>query len=463
MSLIVVLSSDARELRVAAACLPLLLAAGTAGVAQQQRRDTMQVLSLMLLTLALVLLGWSDIGPGWSDRVLVLRVFRLLMSLCAMAFLLGAVAVRVLGEDSGWRQSARRAAVLVGGLAGAALVAVLIFEVQTFQPGIGAPVDTIQILAVSVVLVGLVVALISLAVLPGRDPLALSEKGRMWYVYGAQVVAGLLFAHIYLARPTLFSGLIGPYWPYVVLVIAFAGVGVSELFERLGWRVLSEPFQRSGAFLPLVPAIGMWVANSESDYALVLFIIGVLYLLLSFAHRSLPAGIAAAVAGNGALWSLLEGTEDLTFSRHPQFWLIPPAVSVLLAAQLNRRRLSETQLAGIRYLATAVIYLSSVVEMLRLRIGESLWPPLILISLALVGVFFGIAMQIRAYLYLGTVFVLVGMVSMVAHAARSINQVWPWWAFCILVGLSILALFGWFESHRAQTLEMVARLRRWEK
>jgi hypothetical protein len=64
---------------------------------------------------------------------------------------------------------------------------------------------------------------------------------------------------------------------------------------------------------------------------------------------------------------------------------------------------------------------------------------------------------------LGTAFVLIGMVSMVAHAARSINQVWPWWAFCILVGLSILALFGWFESHRAQMLDMVARLRRWEK
>lgn len=462
-SFVVVLNSDMRQLRVVAGCIPFLLATGLAGLAQQHRRETMQLLTLLVTACGAVLLGWADIQPDWSERVLLLRAIRLLMALSAVTFFFGVIAVRVLKEATGWRNSVRQTAIMLGGSAIVALLSVLALEVATFEPGVGAPVDAIQIVAVSVVLVALLAALLSLAVLPGRDPFALSERGRMMYVYAAQVVAGLLFAHVYLAKPMLFHGLLRPYWPYIVVAIAFAGVGVGEAFQRLGWRVLAEPFQRSGAFMPLVPALGMWVVNSESSYSLVLFVIGVLYMLVSFSQKSPLAGAAAAVSCNGALWSLMNGTEDLTFSQHPQFWLIPPAVSVLVAVQINRHRLSETQLSAARYVSVAVIYLSSSVEMLKIGIGESLWPPVILISLAIAGVFFGIAMQIRAYLYLGSVFILVALVSMVAHAARSIHHVWPWWAFGIAVGMLILVLFGWFEGRRTQILALVARLREWEK
>jgi hypothetical protein len=303
---------------------------------------------------------------------------------------------------------------------------------------------------------------LSLAVMPGRDPLRLSERGRMAYVYGAQIVAALLFAHIYLV-PTVFQDFLRPWWPYIVLVIAFGGVGVGALFERLGWRVLAEPFQKSGAFLPLVPVLGMWVLNSDSSYSLVLFTIGVLYMMLSFARKSLVWGVAAALAGHGALWSLLAGTEDFTFAARPQFWLIPPAVSALVAAHINRRRLSEEQLTGIRYVAISLIYVSSSVEMLKIGIGQSPWPPMILIGLAIAGVALGIAMQVRAYLYMGTAFVLVSLVSMVAHASRSIHHSWPWWAFGIAMGGLILFIFGWFEGHREQIVRLVERLRHWEK
>jgi hypothetical protein len=286
----------------------------------------------------------------------------------------------------------------------------------------------------------------------------------MAYVYAAQVVAGLLFGHVYLTNPSLFSGTLRYYWPYIVLVIAFAGVGVGTLFERLGWRVLADPFQNSGAFLPIVPALGMWIVNSQSSYSTVLFGIGLLYMLVSFSRKSSWAGAAAALAGNGALWSLLNGTENLTFSSHPQFWLIPPAISAMVAAQLNRERLGEMQLAAIRYVAMSVIYVSSTAEMLWIiGIGESLLPPVILICLALAGVAFGIAMQVRAYLYLGSAFVLVALVSMVAHAAKSIDHVWPWWAFGIGMGVLILVVFGYFESRRTQILALIERLREWEK
>jgi hypothetical protein len=462
-SLLVVLDAHSRELRVVAACLPWLIAAGMAGIAQQHRRDAIQLTALLVASYGTILLGWSDIPPDHSMATTLTRAIRLLIACVTAAFVLGVIAVRVIPAISAWRQSARRAAVVLVGGSLLSLLMVLGLEVATFEPGVGAPVAPVQIAVVSVVLVGLIATLISLAVLPGRDPLQLSERGRMTYVYGAQVVAALLFAHIYLAIPSLFSGTLRPYWPYIVLVIAFAGVGVGTLFERLRWRVLAEPFQRSGAFLPIIPALGMWFAHSESHYGTVLFVTGLLYMLLSFAQKSVWAGVAAALAGNGALWSLLNGSENLTFGAHPQFWLIPPAVSVIVAAQLNRHRLTDVQLATIRYVAMGVIYVSSMVEMWKIGIGESLWPPVVLICLALAGVVFGIAMQIRAYLYLGSVFVLVSLVCMVAHASRSIDHVWPWWAFGIITGVLILVLFGYFEGRRTQMLAFIERLRQWEK
>jgi hypothetical protein len=459
----VVLSFAERELRVAAGCLPLLLAGGAAALAQQRRRAALQLLAILLVALAAVYLGWADLAPDWSARLWLDRTIRLLMACAGGAFVLGVVVARVLRPAHDWHPAVRRGAVVLGVSAIAVLLCVLALEAALFDRDEGAPIDAVQIAAVSVVLVALLVALLSLAVMPGRDPLQLSERGRMAYVYGAQIVAALLFAHIYLAKPTLFHGFLGPWWPYIVLAIAFGGVGVGAVFQRLGWRVLAEPFQKSGAFLPLVPALGMWVLNSESSYSMVLLTIGVLYMVLSFAHKSLVWGVAAALAGNGALWSLLAGTEDFTFAAHPQFWLIPPAVSALVAAQINRRRLSEPQLTAIRYAAMSLVYLSSSVEMLKIGIGESPWPPMILIGLAIAGVAFGIAMQVRAYLYMGTAFVLVSLVSMVAHASRSIHHSWPWWAFGIAMGGLILFVFGWFEGHREQMVRLVERLRHWEK
>jgi hypothetical protein len=214
--------------------------------------------------------------------------------------------------------------------------------------------------------------------------------------------------------------------------------------------------------LPLLPALGIWFLASQADHSLVLFTIGVVYLLQSYLRQSLTSGMAAALAGNGALWAWLAKYEERSFLNHPQLWLIPPALSVLLAAHLQRRRLEPATLAAIRYAATLVIYLSSTSEMFIVGIGQSLWPPMVLALLGLAGAFAGMLLQIRAFLYLGAGFVLLALVSMVAHAARAIDHVWPWWAFGIGVGLAILVLFGIFEKKRSEVTLLVQRLRQWQ-
>ena len=37
--------------------------------------------------------------------------------------------------------------------------------------------------------------------------------------------AALLFAHLYVCKPMWFDGILRPYWPFIVMGIAFAGVG----------------------------------------------------------------------------------------------------------------------------------------------------------------------------------------------------------------------------------------------
>jgi hypothetical protein len=329
-------------------------------------------------------------------------------------------------------------------------------------------VADVQVVAVAVVLVALIAGLISLALFPQRDPLAFSEKGRMGYVYAAQAVLALLFAHLYLCKP-LWFGFLKPYWPYVVMGIAYVGVGSSEIFSRLRIRVLAEPLRNTGALMPLLPAIAMWVVApvaapqwAAREYALVLFLAGLMYLAVSMTQRSWLFGAAAGIAGNGALWAML--TEyQLDFLQRPQLWLIPPAVSVLVAAHVNRHRLDPKLLTAIRYAATIVIYLSSTSEIYIHGIGNTIWPPLILLSLSLAGALAGVMFRVRAFLYLGAGFTLMALTTMVAHAARAINETWPWWAFGIGCGIALLALFAWFEKNRAEVQGIVTRLRQWEQ
>jgi hypothetical protein len=461
-TLVVVSFFPDRWMRVSSGMMPAVLAIGLAALAQRERRTRLEFISLLMTGVAAIGLSWADLPPDWSERLLLLRLIRTLIALAGLTFVYGLIVVQRVPATSHWQVPVRQIALTFGGGAGIVLLAVLLLERWCYVPGVGAPVAMAPMLAVAVVLVGLVIGLLSLALLPKQGFAPLTERQRQACVYGAEIVAALIFAHLFMCRPALFSGLFRPYWPYLIMAVAFAGVGVGELFQRSGIRVLSDPLQRTGAFLPLIPALGFWVVVAEkSDYSVVLFSAGLVYLVLSMLRRSMASGLAALVAGNAALWSLLTDS-GFAFWQHPQFWLIPPAVSALAAGQLNRRQLKPAQLAALRYASVLVIYLSSSSEIFLRGVGASLWPPMILATLSVAGVFAGIILQVRAFLYLGTSFVLLSVITMVWHAARAIQHVWPWWAFGIGLGIGILILFGLFEKKRPELTAWMRRLQQWE-
>ena len=284
----------------------------------------------------------------------------------------------------------------------------------------------------------------------------------MWYVYVAEVFGGLLFMHVRLTMPWLFTGLFLRYWTLIVMALAFLGVGLSEVFRRQGRLVLAEPLERTGAFLPLLPVMSLWFLHSEVNYSVLLILVGSLYGVLSVARKSFGWGVLEALAVNGSLWYHLHNLGGYGLLQHPQFWLVPAAISVLVAAYLNREQLRPEQFVAIRYVATMIIYISSAADIFVNGVRESPWLPMLLAGLSLVGIFSGILLRVRAFLFLGSSFLVLALITMILSAQVNLLWTWLWWVAGITLGVMIIAMFAVFEKKRGEVLRLVDELRQWE-
>lgn len=282
----------------------------------------------------------------------------------------------------------------------------------------------------------------------------------MGYVFAAEAVAAGLAAHVYLSMPWLFQFGIFEYWPYIMMAICFGGVGVARVLESRNLVVLGQPLFQTAAIIPLIVAGGIFAVHSKSDAAMVMLTVGMAYLTIGYIRQSKLSSAGAVVFATIALWIFLESR--LSFFEHPQLWLIPPAVAVLIAGQLIRKTLDSQQLAALRYVCVAIIYVSSTSEIFINGVGDKLWPPIVLAVLAVLGIMSGIMFQVKSYLYFGSLFLLLAMITMVAHAHQRLEHVWPWWAFGIGLGIAILVMFGLFEKRKNEMNAIANRLKEWE-
>jgi hypothetical protein len=188
----------------------------------------------------------------------------------------------------------------------------------------------------------------------------------------------------------------------------------------------------------------------------------VFYGGLSIARRSFGFGVLAALAANGGLWYFLDRQQGWGFLAHPQVWLIPPALCVLAAAYLNRRQLSEEQMTSIRYFTSLTVYLSSTGDIFLNGVADAPWLPLVLGGLSVLGILAGMLLRVRTFLFLGTKFLILALLTIIYHAAVDLEQTWIWWASGVVLGVIIVALFGVFEKKRQQILEIVERVKQWD-
>jgi hypothetical protein len=444
----------------------LVAAMGLALLSGGRPAPALRRLALWLGVAGAVAWAWAWIDPQGPHDDLLHRLVLLTTAVAAVTALFGSALART-RSASDWTEPCRRALPMLAVIALGSLVAVIAAEAAAAE-GIAAGTREVAWPAITVIacaIAALAVTAIWLALAPERDPLRLSERGRMAYVYGAEALLALLFTHLRLTAPQLFHGFFARYWPVVVMGIAFLGVGLGEVFRRRRVLVLAEPLERTGIFLPFLPVLAFWlngVPRSRVDYSLQLALAGSLYAGLSAFRRSLRFGLLAALGASGALWYLLHRTTGLGFLQHPQLWLIPAALLVLLAAYFNRQDLTTAQMVAVRYACMIAVYLSSTADVFIAGVARSPWMPMVLAGLSVAGVLAGIALRVRSFLFLGSGFLLLSLITMVWYAAERYDWTWLWWLTGIALGFALYFLFAMIEKRRGTVVVVADNLREWE-
>ena len=430
-------------------------------LARGERSGPLQYAALAVGALGAVAFAWSWLQPGTTGTPPNYAVASL-AALVAATALYGLGLTKIIRRENAWTAAAQRLVPVLVATGIANVLVILAIEVTYYARGAAIPTGWLGILTAALSLLGIAVCCLAAALIPGRDPLRLSERGRTAYVYAAEVVLSMLFLHIRLTMPWLFSGLFAQYWPLIVILLAFVGVALSELFRRQGRNVLAEPLERTGALLPLLPVLGFWFAPTQVHFSLVMLAVGGLYTALSAMRRSFGFGVLAALAANGGLWYFLHHTGATGLLQHPQLWLIPPSLCVLIAAYLNQDRLNESQMASLRYLAAGTLYVSSTADIFLNGVANAPYLPLVLGGLSIVGIFAGILLRVRGFLFLGTAFLMLSLLTIIWYAAVDLDQTWIWAVSGIITGVLIIALFAVFEKKRQEVLQLVDQLKQWQ-
>jgi hypothetical protein len=448
--------------------LLLLAAIVMAALARENWRARWQSATLALGTMLLVGLGCAMLaadGPApWLHRSVIVMVAATVVGLLAV-FALN----RILRAGSDWRRRGRQAAPAMGGLAIGMLAAVVAQEVLLFELRGGAPMLPLAIAAVIVATAGLIAGCLALAVRPGFDPLRLSDRGRQAYVYAAEALAVAIGVHVWLTMPWLFKGYLADYWMLIVMAVAFVGAGLGEWFHRRGAAVLAEPLAHTALLLPLLPAVGFWLAPMlEGPWHLVgrapavWFVMALFYGVTAVTQRSWKCAALSVLTVNLGLWVGLD-VSGFEFLRNPQLFVIPVALAGLVAEYLNHDRLSDAQSTAFRYLTLSAIYVSSTADMFIAGLGNSWGLPLVLMLLSVAGMLAGIACRVRSFLFLGLTFLLLDVLSMIWHAAHDLHHTWIWFVCGIALSVAILAMFALFEKRRNDVLAAVGQFKDWAK
>jgi hypothetical protein len=463
------------------ACWPALVPERSDALAKE---DIPRQLTLMIVVLTALEIGWAWLGPDmpalWLHRsVLALIV----LSLFALLYRSG-----LAGRQGVWATDARRQGTVLGVLALGVLVGVLLQEFWLYDPATRhVPLAGPAVFLVACLLGLLLVGALVVAAAPRWDPFALGEKGRFWCVYGAEALLVLLLVHLRLNVPDWFPGFLSRNWAVVLMVLGFVGVGLAELLQRRGSAVLAGPLRQTGLFLPLLPLIAFlvrplsglhglgevipgaqpWLRYLDrlpagfALHALLWFLLGVLYALVAILRRSTLFALLGALAATFGLWVVYANVDDLAFLLHPQFWLIPLGLILLWAEHLEGARLSESQRQGVRYLGLLLIYLSSTADMFIIGLGNSVVWPVVLAVLSILGVLAGIGLRVRAFLLSGVAFLFLVVFAQIWHAAVDRKQTWVWWASGIVLGAAILGLFGLFEKRRNDVVRVIEDIKGW--
>lgn len=424
-------------------------------LAHQLRSSVTRIATLLLGAAAMIALAWAPFSPGFA--MLGERCVCAFCALSALSALYGSF-LHTARESSAWKKAVADILQTIIGLDIVIMLGTLAVEISGLLTGGRLMMHPLAIWAFAfVVLIGSVACL--MIAIHGKE---MSDGWRSGCVYAAEALVGITFIHLRLTAPYLFGGILAQWWPLVVMAIAFAGLGTGQILARSGQIVIAEPIERTGIFLPLLPVLGFWLMPSSVNLQTLLLVACLFYSVVAAVRRSFGFAVMAGLAGNGALWRVLSQSAGLGFFEHPQLWIIPVALSVLVASQIYQTRLSSDQLRAVRYLCLLAAYVSSTADVFLNGVAVAPWLPLVLAGLSVAGVMVGVALRIRPFLYLGTMFLALSIFTMIYYASAELHWTWIWYVAGILLGGGIITFFALFEKKRSQMLALVDGLKQWQ-
>ncbi len=473
-SILLVLSFDERTMRVAATILPFLGALTILPIAFERSMVAFRYIGLSLISSSLILLWWADLPSAWS--VTDVKGAWMFVHRAFVAFLLLGIAYPVLAtlvrNKASWEKPLMHvgwSSFVIGIAIGVVMLggeAAKVWNTVAASATLGTKWMTM------IAWIAVTARLLQFAAIPHSTDREASETARKTAVYFAELSLAFLCGACYFHFPELFSGIFVKWWPLVVFAIAMISAGVGQWLQRINQRIIADPVGRSSLLLPIIPLAGVWWFHPDgaewlwSDwgrYSFLLLSASLLYGIQSWIRNSIGLRALGVTLILFSFWCFLQSDPNLQFTEHPQFWILPPSLAALLFTELNRKRLADSVVVATRYVGVLMAYLSSTAEVFLRAFEGQLWQPILLLALALVGVVAGIILRVRAFLFCGLAFTMIALLGMVWHAQQAIGQVWPWWAFGIATGISLIFMLGYFEKNRPKVVAYLEHFKQWEQ
>ncbi|WP_241758578.1 hypothetical protein [Pyxidicoccus parkwayensis] len=274
----------------------------------------------------------------------------------------------------------------------------------------------------------LAIGAIGLSVLVSLHAAWREHTGR--HVYFVQVAVVGVYA---LVRSLYAPGLRPEHDALFALALGFVLVGVTVLARRAGVRPVEAATRRFAALLPIGVALVL-PGDATQEAALLAGGSGLLYAALGAVERSRMFGAFAAAACNLALLiaALAFGLDGL------EVYLAPLGLLLLMLSQLFTSSLPHAARNAVRVVGGLLLYVPAAAK-LAMRVGESADGTYALVfgGVCLLGVAVGMALQIRAYLALGTLFLTLDVAANLLNAGLRDHRI----GFLVmtLTGLSIVS------------------------
>ena len=271
---------------------------------------------------------------------------------------------------------------------------------------------------------GLGLGLVSYSLLQGRR----ESEADGWIYAGLTLLVGW-FAYLRLAIPAL--AVLDNRWGMVAC--GFAALFYWVPWSRLGWP--RSPWQRYAMVLPPV----ITVLTNASDHRPTLWMLAAFYAALAWTAHQVRWSYVSAVLAVWATWLWLDAQ---AIADHLAY-VLPLGLMGLYIAQIDPGLRTEANRAGRHWLRVVSLGLILVVALM----GER-WTGLQVGLAALGAIAAGLRLQVRAFLYVGTLVFGLNAINQLV----GLNSEYPLikWVVGILVGIALIAVAADFERRREQ-------------